>query len=455
MSSKLPVILIFDVGKTNKKLILFNERYQLVHEQSVQISEIKDEDDFPCEDLQSLTHWILNAAEKIIHDPQYEVKAINFAAYGASLIFLDKNKEPITPLYNYLKPYPQQLLNKFYSDYGGKHPFSLCTASPVLGNLNSGMQLYRLKYQKPELFNQITTVLHLPQYLSFLFTNNYSSELTSIGCHTNLWNFEKQIYHEWIYKEELDRLLPEISSVDSIAGTFENIPVGIGIHDSSSALIPYLLTEKQPFLLLSTGTWSISLNPFNQTSLTETELNNDCLCYLSHEGKSIKASRLFAGNEHEQEVKRLAEHYRKPKDYYTTIQFNPSFSNQLNKYNSPFSDYGGFVFKERNLDDFEDYETAYHQLMVDLVHQQIKSTMLVLKDGNIKKLFIDGGFSKNTIYMNLMAEAFTELEVYAASIPHATAIGAALMMHKHWNNKQIPDDLIKSELYTPTSFTPI
>jgi hypothetical protein len=34
----LPVILIFDVGKTNKKVLLFNQEYKLVLEKSVQLS---------------------------------------------------------------------------------------------------------------------------------------------------------------------------------------------------------------------------------------------------------------------------------------------------------------------------------------------------------------------------------------------------------------------------------
>ena len=50
--------------------------------------------------------------------------------------------------------------------YGGESQFSKQTASPVLGNLNSGMQLYRMKYEKPEKFKQINYALHLPQYLS-------------------------------------------------------------------------------------------------------------------------------------------------------------------------------------------------------------------------------------------------------------------------------------------------
>ena len=92
-----------------------------------------------------------------------------------------------------------------------------------------------------------------------------------------------------------------------------------GLHDSSAALIPYQVSFNEPFILLSTGTWCISLNVFNHTRLTNTELNQDCLCYLSYEGKPVKASRLFAGYEHEQQTKKLAEYFIKPPDYYKTM----------------------------------------------------------------------------------------------------------------------------------------
>ena len=39
---------------------------------------------------------------------------------------------------------------QFYDTYGGEEEFSFRTASPVLGSLNSGMQLYRIKYEKPD-----------------------------------------------------------------------------------------------------------------------------------------------------------------------------------------------------------------------------------------------------------------------------------------------------------------
>src|SRR5688572_22250543 len=152
---KIPSIAIYDVGKTNKKLILFDEQYQVVYEENIQLPEAKDEDGFSCEDVVALTAWVRNSFIQIQNDPRFEIKAVNFSGYGASFVYLDENKNVIPPLYNYLKPFPPELQKKFYKNYGGESQFSKMTASPVLGNLNSGMQLYRLKHEKPELFKQI------------------------------------------------------------------------------------------------------------------------------------------------------------------------------------------------------------------------------------------------------------------------------------------------------------
>ncbi|HLY70692.1 MAG TPA: FGGY family carbohydrate kinase, partial [Puia sp.] len=142
-----PVIAIFDIGKTNKKLFLFDEDYRIVFENSESLPEIKDEDGEACEDLQKLEDFIRQSVEKIFSKKEFDVRAINFSAYGASLVYIDEKGNPLTPLYNYLKKYPAPLQKKFYDQYGGEKKFSLETASPVLGSLNSGMQLYRIKHE--------------------------------------------------------------------------------------------------------------------------------------------------------------------------------------------------------------------------------------------------------------------------------------------------------------------
>ena len=423
---KIPTIAIFDIGKTNKKLFLFNENYEIVLEKSTQFDEITDEDGDACEDVELLSSWVINTFNEVLQNPDFEIKALNFSTYGASFVHLNSEGKVVAPLYNYLKPYSEELKKQFYNTYGGEQIFTRKTASPILGNLNSGMVLYRLKYENPVLFAKIYYSLHLPQYISFLFTRQYFSDITSIGCHTNLWNFEENKYHEWVEKEGIIEKLAPINAqlFTQVTNSFLNhsLPVGIGLHDSSAALIPYLATFKgQKFVLISTGTWCITLNPFNHTPLTDEELQYDCLIYKQYTGEPVKASRLFAGYEHEQIIKQLSEQFKKPLDYYKTVKFDSELI--------------------RNFKD-DTYESVYHQLIVKLVDKQIVSSKLVLNDDSVKKLFVDGGFGKNEIYMNLLAKSFPEMEVYAASVAQATALGAALSIHKDWSNKEIPQNLI-------------
>ncbi len=452
----LPVIIIFDVGKTNKKLLLFDEQYQLVLEESLQLTETIDEDGFTCEDVAALSKWLWQTYWRIYSNTKYNVKGVNFSAYGASFVHLDDCYKPLTPLYNYLKPYPKHLQEQFYNTYGGESLIARQTASPMLGNLNSGLQLYRLKYEKPDIFRQINFSLHLPQYLSFIISSVTGSDITSIGCHTLLWNFNTNNYHDWVIKEGIRTKLAPLYKGDepiSISQDIKRIPIGVGLHDSSSALIPYLTGFREPFILLSTGTWCISLNPFNSSPLTNEELKQDCLCYLTYHGQPLKASRLFAGYEHEQETKRLADYYNKAADYFSSVEFDPKIivkfkaEKQKNNY-ADLSVMKTSLFAKKDLANHVTYEQAYHQLIYDIVQQQVISTQLVLRGTDVKRIFVDGGFSRNSVFMHLLAEAFPGIEVFAATVPQATALGAALSLHKHWNPKPLAGDLIDLKYYS-------
>jgi sugar (pentulose or hexulose) kinase len=447
------VIAIFDVGKTNKKLFLFDENYRIVFEKSARFTETTDEDGFPCENIESLRLSVFDSLNEVFRTKQFQVKAVNFSAYGASLVNLDDKGNAVGPLYNYLKPYPEQLLNDFYLKYGGKENFSLATASPVLGSLNSGMQLYRLRKEKPEVFNRIKFALHLPQYMSFLLSGRHYSDLTSIGCHTGMWDFARQRYHEWVHHEGISpKLAPIEASNRSFASLFpgNNIKVGIGLHDSSAALVPYLFNFSEPFILISTGTWCITLNPFNNSILTSEQLKSDCLCYMQYEGKPVKASRLFSGFEHEQQVKRIAAHFNTDAIKYKNVDFDPAIVESLKNRNLTHDvivDSKESMFGLRNLADLKNDIEAYHQLIMDLVKLQVGSTRLVLNDKTVKRIFVDGGFSKNNVYMNLLALAFPEMEVFAASMAQATALGAAIVLHRSWNSKPLPANLIELNYY--------
>jgi len=458
--SAIPVVAIFDVGKTNKKLFLFNENYKIVFEQSARFNETADEDGFPCENIESLRSSVFDSLQEVFRDQDFKIKAINFSAYGASFVHIGEDGQPAAPLYNYLKPYPEYLKKQFYDTYGGEEEFSFKTASPVLGHLNSGMQLYWLKYERPNVYRKIKYSLHLPQYLSYLISGNPCSDITSIGCHTNLWDFQKNNYHEWVYKEGIiEKLAPIVTAqhVASAAFPGTDYRVGIGLHDSSAALIPYLVNFHEPFILISTGTWCISLNPFNDQPLTHEELECDCLSYMTFQGKPVKASRLFGGNEHEIQVKRIADYFNQNSVHYKTMEYNPEIIAVLQKNenpdfkNKPAKDLlKESLFQQRDLSAFSSDEEAYHRLMSDIVTQQFASTQLVLKGTAVKRIFVDGGFSKNSIYMHLLASFFPQMEVFAASMAQATAVGTALSIHNAWNKKPIPNDIIELKYFSAT-----
>ncbi|WEK33894.1 MAG: FGGY family carbohydrate kinase [Candidatus Pseudobacter hemicellulosilyticus] len=463
MNSKIPVIAIVDVGKTNKKLFLFDEQYQVVYEQSARFTETQDEDGDPCENIHSLRQSLFESLREVVRQQEYSIRAINFSTYGASIAGIGRDGQPVMPLYNYLKPYPATLKEKFYRQYGGQDRIATETASPALGSLNAGLQLYRLKEQQPELFEQLQCLLHLPQYMSYLLTGKCFTDITSLGCHTALWDFKKNDYHQWVYAEQLHRqfgaLMPA-SHTESITLPDETdpIPVGIGLHDSSAALIPYIVSFHEPFILISTGTWCISMNPFNIFPLTTEELHQDCLCYMQYRGKPVKASRIFAGREHEVEVQRIANHFHQDPAKYRNMSWDPAIIKQLQPQQgnpkpaaaAPLQSPAplGSGFSNRSLSDFENDETAYHQLMLDIVVQQKRSTGLVLQDTPVKRLFVDGGFSKNAIYMNLLAAAFPGLEVFAATMAQASAMGAALAIHDSWNRLPMPGNIIELKYYS-------
>lgn len=449
MKNKKQVIAIFDVGKTNKKLFLFDQSYEIVYERTARFIETTDEDGFPCENLENLRLSVFDALRLILGKKEFDLKAVNFSAYGASFVYVDEEGNALTPLYNYLKPYPKTLQQKFYAKYGGEEAFSLCTASPLLGSLNSGLQLYRIKEEQQQVFARIKYALHLPQYLSYLISGKAQTDITSIGCHTALWDFQKQSYHQWVTEEGLiEKFAPVTPAEATTRAVFPgtNYLVGTGLHDSSAALLPYLISFTEPFILLSTGTWCISLNPFNDSPLTAEELKQDCLCYLQYQGRPVKAARLFAGQIHEEGIKRIAAHFNHDAIKYRTIAYHPALITSLEKNEHQ-------PFESRDLSIFNDDAEAYHQLMIDIIKAQIQSTQLVLTNAPAKRLFVDGGFSNNAVYMNLLAAAFPQLEVYAASMTQATALGAALAIHKSWNKESLPATMIKLQYYAvPETF---
>jgi sugar (pentulose or hexulose) kinase len=430
------VIAIYDVGKTNKKIILFNYDLKIVSEIEEKFSESVDDDGFECDDIEHIERWIKESLSSLINSDKYELKVVNFATYGATVVYLDEHGNRLTPVYNYLKPIDEKISESLYKRYGGRDEFCRRTASPALGMLNSGIQTLWLKTVKPEIFARVKYVLHFPQYLSFLITGKIYSEHTSIGCHTALWDFDNMRYHPWVSNYGLN--LPEPAPVETLNEVViegKKILVGIGIHDSSASLAPYFSDKGGKFLLISTGTWCISMNPFNTEILTVEQLDKDCLCYMSINRQPVKSSRLFLGHLHETALRQISDHFGKQEDYYKKVRADEPLTQLLkSKYNGKkvFFQTGPYSRDLKEYIDmyqFSSFEEAYHQLMNELGDLTIEAVNLILpQNDDTGNIYLTGGFSKSELFQNLIAREYPQKSVFTSEIANGSAFGAALVV---------------------------
>ncbi len=426
------VTAVFDIGKTNKKFFLFDKNYKEVYREYATFDEIKDEDGYSTENLMALKTWMKELFYRVLKNEEFSIKAINFSTYGASFVHIDKDGNPLTPLYNYTKEIDESVVDEFYEKYGPELEFTRTTGSPKSGLLNSGMQLYWIKKTKPEIFEKIKYSMHLPQYLSYVFTGIPISEYTSIGCHTSLWNYETKDYHNWVYEEKINTILPPIVSTETSINMNYNgtrIKVGAGIHDSSSALLPYVRSVKKPFVLVSTGTWSIALNPFTDTPLTEDDVKSDCINYMRINGKPVKSSRLFLGNEYKIQVQKMSEKFGVDKDHHKTVEFNYDvYCEIIQHFENVFC---WESFEDKNMPKktsykYNNFEHAYHHLMIELVHLQVESIKRISDTQKIDRLYVDGGFSDNEVYIKLLSYYLRGMKLRTTKASLGSALGAAI-----------------------------
>lgn len=264
-----------------------------------------------------------------------------------------------------------------------------------------------------------------------------------------LWNYHKEDYHDWVYKEGIDQKLARVvSHTTSLNMRFygKTIQIGAGIEDISATLLRYTKGDPKPFVLISNGTWCITLNPFNNKPIKIPEMENDCLVCMSIGGRLVKAARLFLGNEYKIQIQNLNDYFEKPLGYHRQIKFDMELYKKLKDSFVPKYHFESLHIKRdqpknNDLQAFNSVGEAYHQLMMELIAIQVQSTSLVLDDSNIKKLYIAGGFANNDIFVTLITINFPQCKV----ITIKTSLGSALVATMMISKKAVSKNFLKRE----------
>ncbi|WP_150468397.1 FGGY-family carbohydrate kinase [Francisella sp. SYW-9] len=306
---------ILDIGKTHVKFQVLNDLYDTVFDVSRK-NKIIQQELYPHTDIESIWSWFVIQLKQI--STLYKISAINISAHGATAAVVDRDSEYGTSgLLLPIMDYEWEGVCVYDKEYNQIRPAFNKTYSPHLpAGLNLGKQLFFLQRKYSKKLNSNTAILLYPQYWAWRMTGKLISEITSLGCHTDLWDIQANDFSSLVKKMGWEEYFPKLHKADEplgyISKEFSN-ETGIsqeclvfsGLHDSNASYLRYMDTSgKVKETVISTGTWIVSFSPFS--SVDQICEERDTLVNIDIHGKAICCARFMGGREFEQICKILS-----------------------------------------------------------------------------------------------------------------------------------------------------
>lgn len=293
---------VLDIGKTNAKLTLIDAAGKTLAEVRTP-NTIRRVAPYPHHDTDRLWTWMLAQLRELA--TQAHIRAIVPVTHGATAALVD-DAGLVLPVLDY-EHTPGDATDA--ARYAALRPSFADSGSPALpAGLNLGRQLDWLQAHFPAEFARAKHVLMYPQYWTWRLCGVAASEVTSLGCHTDLWrpdvgrwsSLVERLGWEKLFPPRRDAwarlgaLRPELVEATGLPADCEIV---CGIHDSNASLLRHLLTLQSsgPCTVLSTGTWAIAAALGSATKpLVESQ---DMLANCNVFGDAVPCMRFMGGRE--------------------------------------------------------------------------------------------------------------------------------------------------------------
>jgi sugar (pentulose or hexulose) kinase len=405
---------VFDLGKTNAKLLGLSDRTG-----EILFEERTNQQVALVEGLRVLEHaplcdWLRVALERAAQ--RHRLAGLMISTHGCTFALIADGKLA-APILDYEQPVPVEIERQFAAE---TPPFSETCSPDLPGGLNVARHIYMREAMSPGLLRRTDAILNYPQFWNWLFTGALVSEISSIGCHSHLWQpragkFSSLVERRgWLTKFPPFRRAGEILGEVEIGGQL--IPVHNGVHDSNAALCYYRGLGYSDFTLISTGTWAIVFN--GACSLDALDPRRDMLANVTVDGRPIATARFMGGREYET-ITEGARAVATRDDLQRAIdrgQFAlPSFAP-----GGPYSGRKGSLVgpapggpQERAA-----IATLYVALMMDAVLDRLQSA---------NRIMVDGGLAKNRALLDTLAALRPGQQLAHNEAAEGTAMGAAAL----------------------------
>ena len=299
-------VIVLDVGKTLAKLSLWSEEGRVI-EQHERYNARVESGGRQALDTEGIERWV----EQILRHfaRRGPVSAIVPVAHGAAAAVLRAGRLAC-PVADYEDPVPQDVR----AAYDAQRDAFVLTGSPALPDgLNLGVQLYRLEQEQPGLLTGDACIVTWPQYWAWRLSGVAACEVSSLGCHTDLWRPGERgpsaIARErgWFARlapvRRADERLGSLSDEWALrTGLSAEVSIYCGVHDSNAALLAargFTDTAAAEVTVISTGTWFVAMRLAQAATADWAALPEprDCLVNVDVEGRPIPSARFMGGRE--------------------------------------------------------------------------------------------------------------------------------------------------------------
>ncbi len=299
--------IVLDVGKTLAKLSLWTADEKLIERRTRPNARVNAAG-YRALDVVGIEEWMA----RVLHEfaRLAVVERIIPIAHGSAAAIVRDGALVCAPM-DYEEPVPTVERRRYELERDG---FAMTGSPPLPDGLNLGVQLHRLEQLHPDLLKSGTTILPWPQYWAWVLTGVAASEVTSLGCHSDLWrpiegtpsalSLARGWANQFAPLRHADEVLGTLSPAWAArTGLLPDVRIHCGLHDSNAALLaaracPEIADNEAT--VLSTGTWFVAMRtpvagaPVDIAALPE---GRDCFVNVDAFGQPIPSARFMGGRE--------------------------------------------------------------------------------------------------------------------------------------------------------------
>jgi len=430
-----PVIAVLDIGKTNLKICLLaldDGRLLSEHKRHNQVLDLPP---YPQLDIEGIWQWFKQSIKTL--SGQYLIEKLTCTTHGATAVCMSENQIELPVL-----DYESSLCCAEDARYNTLRPRYSQSLSPNLGTgLNLGRQLHWQARQYPTEFAKVKNILMYPQYWGWRMSGVMASEVTSLGCHTDLWNPQQHCLSSLVDKMQWQSRFPKLLKTGASLGpVLESLATELGlpascqvingIHDSNASLVPYLKANQTPCTVISTGTWVVIAAI--GASLEGLKEQSDMLANVNAFGDPVPCIRFMGGREWQHLATEQAATVGDLNAVMALgIHALPAFSKEGGPFNNSELNNGEAHCREGQfigpIDQLSDTQrTAIASLYCAFVTHYCLNLVQSSERGNI---YVEGSFAGNKLLLSILAQLNDTQSVLVSEDSTGTTLGTALSIN--------------------------